>query len=102
MRLSRGFDNDSMTEGVMSLPPFVATQLQALIEDVRLLEVFVIAPLGLHTDIKMLREAIPADGSANLSNSEIRERRVGYQKITTDPAQTALETVSHIRATIGA
>ena len=41
--------------------PFVAGQVHTAIEDIRLLEAFITAPLGLYSDIKMLLTYIRAD-----------------------------------------
>ena len=39
--------------------PFVDSQVSNIVECIRLLEAFVTAPLGLYSDIKMLRESLP-------------------------------------------
>ena len=49
-----------------SMLPFVASQVQAVVEGIRLLEFFVTAPLGLHADIEMLRESLPLAEAADL------------------------------------
>ena len=86
----------------MTHTPFVAAQIHALVEDVRLLEAFVTAPLGLYSDIKMLREAMPFPEASDLERSELQERRLAYRSMTDDPPATALSTVAHAHAAITA
>ena len=86
----------------MSQPPFIASQIRSLVEDIRLLEAFVTAPLGLYSDVKMLREALPFPEAAELQRSEQQERRLAYRNMTKDPPVTALAAVAHARASISA
>ena len=86
----------------MPQPPFIAAQIQSLIEDIRLLEAFVTAPLGLYSDVKMLREALPFPEAAELERSQQQERRLAYRNMTEDPPATALAAVEHARASIHA
>ena len=86
----------------MSHPPFIAAQIQSLIEDIRLLEAFVTAPLGLYSDVKMLREALPFPEASELERSQQQERRLAYRNMTEDPPATALAAVAHARASVHA
>ena len=86
----------------MSHPPFIAALIHSLVEDIRLLEAFVTAPLGLYSDIKMLREALPFSEAGELERSAQQERRLAYRHMTKDPPQTALAAVAHARISIEA
>ena len=86
----------------MTHPPFIVAQIQSLVEDIRLLEAFVTAPLGLYSDVKMLREALPFPEAAELERSQQQERRLAYRNMTKDPPVTALAAVAHARASIEA
>ena len=83
-----------------AMNPFAATQLRAMIESIRLLESFVTAPLGLYSDIKMLRESLPFPEAVELSREETRERRTAYANLTEAPQDLALGTISSIRSAI--
>ena len=81
----------------MSEPvPFVASHVAAVLEGTRLLESLVTAPLGLHSDIKMMRQSMPLSGAADLSRDEERERRIAYGRLTDAPLELALHTISSI------
>ncbi len=80
--------------------PFVAAHVQAMIESIRLLEAYVTAPLGLYSDIKMLRETLKLPEAAELSREELRERRTIYGSMTDDPSALALETLGYFRDTL--
>jgi len=80
--------------------PFVAVQVQSIIEDLRLLEAFVTAPLGLHSDIRMLRQSVPLPEAADLSHDENRLRRAAYSKLSDDPARLALDMAGHLEASL--
>ena len=82
--------------------PFVVTQVHAIIEGIRLLETFVTAPLGLYSDIKMLRESLPFPEAADLSREELRERRASSAALTDSPPDLALGTVLTIVAALDA
>ncbi len=86
----------------MPHPPFIAALTHSLLEDIRLLEAFVTAPLGLYSDVKMLREALPFPEAAELQRSEQQERRLAYRNMTSDPPRTALAALAHARAAIQA
>ncbi len=80
--------------------PFINTQIQAIIEGIRVLETIVTAPLGLYSDIKMLREALRFPEAAELSRDEIRERRVLYSEMTDAYLDLALDTVASIEGSL--
>ena len=80
--------------------PYVATQVQALIEGVRLLESFVTAPLGLYSDIKMMRESLPFPEAAELSREELQKRRAAYSALTEERKSLALDTISSLSTSI--
>ena len=73
--------------------PFAATQTQALIEGLRLLEWFVAAPLSLYSDMKMLRESLPFPDAGDLSCEETQKRRTAYFDVTDQPLQMALAAI---------
>ena len=76
--------------------PFVASKIQAVIEDIRLLESFVTAPLGLYSDIKMLRDSLPFPEASELSREQLQQRRTAYADFTETPLELALETISSL------
>lgn len=78
------------------MDPFVAAHVHTILEDIRLLESFVTAPLGLHSDIRMLRQSIPLDEAADLSQEENQRRRLAYRALTDDPSTVALHTLEHL------
>ena len=80
--------------------PFIAAQLHTLLENIRLLEAFVTAPLGLYSDLKMLRESLPYPEAANLANTEERGRRIGLRRLTDSPTRMMLDTIAHIEASL--
>ena len=82
--------------------PFVTAQIQAIIEDIRLLETFVTAPLGLYSDIKMLRESLPFPEAADLSRDETRERRTAFRDVTDSALALALGTVGSLNSSLDA
>ena len=82
--------------------PFVTARIQAIIEDIRLLETFVTAPLGLYSDIKMLRESLPFPEAADLSREETRERRTAFRDVTDAPLALALGTVASLNSSLDA
>jgi len=55
--------------------PIIQTEMTTLLENLRLLETLVTAPLGLHSDIKMLRQSLPFTGSNDIDSGALRERR---------------------------
>ena len=80
--------------------PFVATQVRAIIESIRLLESLVTAPLGLYSDIKMVRESLPFPEAAALSREETQERRTAFMTLTDTPHELALGTISSISTSL--
>ena len=76
--------------------PFVTTQVQAVIEGIRLLETFVTAPLGLYSDIKMLRESLPLPEAEELPREETQQRRVAYSAMTDAHLDMALVAIASI------
>ena len=87
----------------MSEPvPFVASHVTAVLEGVRLLESLVTAPLGLHSDIKMMRQSMPLADAADLGRDEERERRISYGRLTDAPLELALHTISSISVSLDA
>ena len=83
-----------------SMNPFVAVQVQSAIEDIRFLEAFITAPLGLYSDIKMLRESLPFPEAAEVSRDELRQRRAAVGLITESPQQLTLAAISSLRAAV--
>ena len=80
--------------------PFIAAQVQGIIEDIRLLEAFVTAPLGLYSDIRMLRQAILLPEAADLTQEDAQHRRIGYRDLADDPQRVALETIDHLNTSL--
>ena len=80
--------------------PFVVAQIQSIVEDLRLLEVLVAAPLGLHSDIRMLRQSVPMPEAADLPHEEERRRRPGYRGLAGDRGGLALRTVEQAVASV--
>ncbi len=76
--------------------PLVAAQTHALVENIRLLEAFVTAPLDLYSDIRMLREALPLEEAGDLTQSENQERCLSYRGLTAEPGLLALRTATQI------
>ena len=87
---------------ITTMTPFVAAQLQAIIEDIRLLEAFVTAPLGLYSDIKMLRQSLAFPQAAELSREELQQHRTAFSTLTDTPLDLALSTISSISSTLDA
>ena len=80
--------------------PFVESEVRSIVEGIRLLEFFVTAPLGLHSDIKMLREALPFADAAELSREELQARRTAFMELTDKPLELALGVVTSIGASL--
>lgn len=78
--------------------PFVASQIHALVENIRLLEAFVTAPLGLYSDLKMMRESLPFLEAADLTQTETQERRIGLKVLAGESAPIVLETIAQLRS----
>ena len=84
--------------GVMN--PIVEAHLGLLAEHIRLLEAVVTAPLGLYSDIKMLRESLPYEGTGDLGREELRERRALYGRMGDDPRRLALTALASVGASL--
>ena len=80
--------------------PFVAAHVQSIIESLRLLEAFVTAPLGLYSDIKMLRESLPFPEAEELPRDELRERRTAWSGLADSSDGLTLDTVSSLSKSI--
>ena len=80
--------------------PITGSQLGALIENLRLLEILVTGPLGLHSDIKMLRESMPVPGSEDLDRAALRERRTAIAAATDDLTAAALASIGSAGASL--
>ena len=80
--------------------PFVASHVSAILEGVRLLESVVTAPLGLHSDIKMVRQSLPFPEAADLSREEERDRRTAFSSLTNSPLDLALHTISSLSVSL--
>ena len=80
--------------------PYIAAQTNALVEGIRLLEVYVTAPLGLYSDIKMMRESLPFREANELTREEISQRRQAHATLTGDYPALALKAVLAVRATV--
>ena len=82
--------------------PYVEAQIHALIEGIRLLEVYVTAPLGLYSDIKMMRESMDIPAAADLSRDENVRRRQAHASLTEDHAALALDVIASTREAVEA
>ena len=82
------------------LNPYVDAQTRALIEGIRLLEVYVTAPLGLYSDIKMMRESLAIPEAADLSREETVRRRQSHANLTEDYSVLALDAIRLVRDTV--
>lgn len=80
--------------------PFVSSQISQIIESIRLLEAFVTTPLGLYSDIKMLRESLPFPAAADLSREEMQERRIAYAQLSDAPNELVLGSISSLYAAL--
>ncbi len=80
--------------------PYVAAQAAALLEGLRLLEVYVTAPLGLYSDIRMMRESLPFPEPVELTREEISQRRQAHAALTDDYPALALRAILAVRAAV--
>lgn len=80
--------------------PIVQSEMATLLENLRLLETLVTAPLGLHSDIKMLRQSVPIEGASDLDANDLRERRTAISKSITDVSSVALNTIENISVSL--
>ena len=81
--------------------PYIQAQVNALVEGIRLLEVFITAPLGLYSDIKMMRESLPFPESGDLTREQTTERRQAHARLTDDYQALAVDAIASVRATVG-
>lgn len=81
--------------------PYTQAQSTALIEGIRLLEVFITAPLGLYSDIKMMRESLPFPESGDLTREQSSGRRQAHAQLTDDHPALAVRAIESVRATVG-
>ena len=81
--------------------PYAEAQLAALIEGIRLLEVYVTAPLGLYSDIRMLRESLDVAAAADLSRENAARLRQLHAALTDDRASLALDAIESARRVCG-
>ena len=80
--------------------PYAEAQLNALIEGIRLLEVYVTAPLGLYSDIRMLRESLDVAAAADLSREDAARLRQRHAALTDDRASLALDAIGTARSAV--
>ena len=81
--------------------PFVATWTHGLREALRLLVLFVTAPLGLYPDSRMLRQIVPVPETAGHPREEEPMRRTTHRGLTHDPSWNALGTAAHVESSLG-
>ena len=82
--------------------PFVDAHLAAIVENNRLLEMVVTSPLGLHSDIKMLRESLSIPLAADLSRDENLRRRRALAEMSGRPLELALTAIASMSASVDA
>ena len=82
--------------------PYIAAQISALVEGIRLLEVYVTAPLGLYSDLKMMRESLPFPEAKEFTREEISQRRQAHATLTEDYPALAMKAIRAVRATVDA
>ena len=80
--------------------PYIAAQTSALVEGIRLLEVYVTAPLGLYSDLKMMRESLPFPEAKELTREQVSQRRQAHATLTEDYPALALQAILAVRATV--
>jgi thiamine-phosphate pyrophosphorylase len=80
--------------------PYVAAQISSLVEGIRLLEVYVTAPLGLYSDLKMMRESLPFPEATDLTREETSHRRQAHAALTENYPALALKAILAVRATV--
>jgi len=80
--------------------PFLQSQISTLIESLRLIEASITAPLGLHSDIKMLRQALPFDDAGDLDRTDLGARRSAYQSISEKPGEVVLQVIAQVMNTL--
>jgi len=80
--------------------PIVESHINVLLEDLRLLEILVTGPLGLYSDLKMLRESVPIRGTEDLDRDALRERRTSIVAAVIDVPRLALATIGSTSGTL--
>ena len=80
--------------------PYVEAEIEALVEGIRLLEVYVTAPLGLYSDIKMMRESLNLPQASDLSREETVRRRQAHATLTDDYPALALQAILCVRGSV--
>ena len=76
--------------------PYAEAQLKAVDEGLSLLEAFVTTPLGLYSDIRMLR------GSASIQDRSREIDRASYKNVSSNPWALSLEALQSVRQSIEA
>ena len=82
--------------------PFVNAHLAAIVESNRFLETVITSPLGLYSDVKMLRESLPIELAAELSREENLERRETLAAMSDTPLELALGAIASMSASVDA
>ena len=82
--------------------PFVDAHLAAIVEGNRFLETVVTSPLGLHSDIKMLRESLSIPLAEDLSRDESLRRRRILAEMSGQPLELALSAIASMSASVDA
>ena len=80
--------------------PFVDAHLAAIVESNRFLETVVTSPLGLHSDIKMLRESLAISMAADLPRDESLRRRRALEEMSGHPLELALSAIASMSASV--
>ncbi len=75
---------------------FVTAQLQTIDEGLRLLEAFVTSPLGLYSDLRMLR------GSSSIQDRTGEIDRLSYKDLAGSPLNLALDTIRAVERSMAA
>ena len=86
----------------LPMNPFVNAHLAAIVESNRFLETVVTSPLGLYSDVKMLRESLPTELAAELSREENLERRKSVAAMSDSPLELALSAIASMSASVDA
>ncbi len=82
--------------------PYAEAQLNALIEGIRLLEVYVAAPLGLYSDLRMMRASLGVPQAADLGREESGRLRRAHAALTDDHPTLALQAIRSASAAVEA
>ena len=85
-----------------TVTPFVESQLRSIIESLRMLEFYITTPLGLHSDIKMTRQALPFSEAEELTRDQTIELRTAFVELAEKPLELALETIAIIGKSLDA